>query len=103
MVGDIDDYIHRGPAFGFLSPYTYKGVVTKVPIGVIKNRSSKKMNCGTRRHFYERFEKGHPQYNPHVQRLRKKFSIIQFIGMQIPKNPGPILTVRLNSNVGKGK
>ena len=48
------------------------------------------MNCGTRRHFYERFEKGHPQYNTHVQRLRKKFSIIQFIGMQIPKNPGPV-------------
>ena len=90
MVRYIDDYIHRGPAFRLLSPYTYKGVVTKVPIGVIKNRSSKEMNYGTRRHFYERFEKGHPQYNTHVQRLRKKFSIIQFIGMQIPKNPGPI-------------
>ena len=38
----------------------------------------------------ERFEKGHPQYNTHVQRLRKKFAIIQFIGMQIPKNPGPV-------------
>ena len=90
MVRDIDDYIHRGPAFKLLSPYTYKGVVTKVPIGVIKNRSSTEMNCGTRRHFYERFNKGHPQYNTHVQRLRKKFSIIQFIGMQIPKNPGPV-------------
>ena len=48
------------------------------------------MNCGTRRHFFERFEKDHPQYNTHVQRLRKKFSIMQFIGMQIPKNPGPV-------------
>ena len=25
-----------------------------------------------------------------MQRLRKKFSIVQFIGMQIPKNPGPV-------------
>ena len=48
------------------------------------------MNCGTRRHFWARFEKGHPQYNTHVQRLRKKFAIIQFIGMHIPKNPGPV-------------
>ena len=90
MVRDIDDYIYRGAAFAKLSPYTYKGVVTKVRKGVIDKRSSKEMNCGTRRHFVARFEKGHPQYHTHVQRLRKKFAIIQFIGMHIPKNPGPV-------------
>ena len=90
MVRDIDDYIHRGPAFAELSPFTYKAVVTKVRRGEIESRSSKEINCGTRRHFFERFEKDHPQYNTHVQRLRKKFSIIQFIGMHIPKNPGPV-------------
>ena len=90
MVRDIDDWIHRGPAFEELSPFTYKAVVTKVPKREIENRSSKEINPGTRRHFVEPFQKGHPQYNTHVQRLRKKFSIIQFIGMQIPKNPGPV-------------
>ena len=90
MVRDLDDYIHRGPAFAELSPFTYKAVVTKVRRGEIENRSSKDINPGTRRHFVEPFEKDHPQYNTHVQRLRKKFSIIQFIGMQIPKNPGPV-------------
>ena len=90
MVRDIDDYIHRGPAFYELSPYTYKGVVTKVRKSEIEKRSSKKIKAGHRPHFWAPFAKDHPQSDTHVQRLRSKFSIIQFIGMQIPKNPGSV-------------
>ena len=89
MVRDINDYIHRGPAFAELSPYTYKAVVTKVRKSEIRNRSSKKIKAGHRQHYVRDFHKDHPQYRTHTQRLRAKFSIIQFIGMQIPKNPGP--------------
>ena len=89
MVRDIDDYINRGPEFAALSPYTYKAVVTKVQRSEIDNRSSRKFKAGHRPHHVVDFLKDHPQSDTHVQRLRSKFSIIQFIGMQIPKNPGP--------------
>ena len=89
MVRDIDDYIHRGPEFAELSPYTYKAVVTKVRKSEISKRSSKKFKAGHRPHLVVDFDKEHPQSDTHTQRLRAKFSIIQFIGMQIPKNPGP--------------
>ena len=61
MVRDIDDYIHRGPAFAELSPYTYKAVVTKVRKSEIRNRSSKKIKAGHRQHYVRDFHKDHPQ------------------------------------------
>ena len=89
MVRDIDDYVYRGPEFDPLSPYSYKAVVTKVRRSEINRRSSRKFKAGHRPHLVVEFQKDHPQYETHVQRLRSKFAIIQFIGMQIPKNPGP--------------
>ena len=89
MVRDIDDYVNRGPEFAALSPYTYKAVVTKVRRSEINRRSSRRFKAGHRPHLVVDFQKDHPQSETHVQRLRSKFSIIQFIGMQIPKNPGP--------------
>ena len=88
MVRDIDDYIYRGPEFAALSPFTYKAVVTKVRKSEINRRSSRKFKAGHRPHLAVNFQSDHPQYDTHVQRSRAKFSIIQFIGMQIPKNPG---------------
>ena len=89
MVRDLDDYRFRGPAFADLSPYTYKAVVTRVRKSEIRKRSSAKVKPGKRPHLVVPFSQGHPLSDTHVQRLRGKFAIIQFVGMQIPKNPGP--------------
>ena len=89
MVRDIDDYIHRGPELADLSPFTYKAVITRVRKSEIKKRSNKAVKRGKRAHYVIPFSDGHPLYDTHVQRLRGKFSIIQFIGMHMPANPGP--------------
>ena len=89
MVRDLDDYLHRGPAFADLSPYTYKAVVSRVRKSEISRRSAAKVKPGKRPHLVVPFAKEHPLSDTHVQRLRGKFSVIQFVGMQIPKNPGP--------------
>ena len=89
MVRDIDDYLYRGPEFADVSPYTYKTIVRKVRKSEISQRSSRVIKAGKRPHLVVKFDNGHPQSDTHVQRLRAKFSIIQFVGMQIPKNPGP--------------
>ena len=89
MVRDLDDYLNRGPELAELSPFTYKAIVSRVRKSVIRKRSSKVVKGGKRAHEFFPFTKGHPLYETHVQRLRGKFSIIEFIGMQIPKNPGP--------------
>ena len=89
MVRDLDDYLYRGPAFADLSPYTYKGVVSRVRKSEVSRRSTAKVKGGKRPHLVFPFSKEHPLSDTHVQRLRGKFSIVQFVGMQIPKNPGP--------------
>ena len=89
MVRDLDDYLHRGPDFADLSPYTYKAVVSRVRKSEISRRSAAKVKPGKRPHLVVPFAKEHPLSDTHVQRLRGKFSVIQFVGMQIPKNPGP--------------
>ena len=89
MVRDLDDYRFRGPAFADLSAYPYKAVVTRVRKSEISKRSSAKVKPGKRPHLVVPFSQGHPLSDTHVQRLRGKFAIIQFVGMQIPKNPGP--------------
>ena len=89
MVRDLDDYLYRGPEFADLSPFTYKAVVSRVRKSEIGRRSSVKVKPGKRPHLVIPFCKEHPLSDTHVQRLRGKFSIIKFIGMQIPTNPGP--------------
>ena len=89
MVRDLDDYIYRGPAFADLSPYTYKAVVSRIRKSEVRRRSTKQVKGGKRPYQVFPFCKEHPLSEAHVQRLRGKFSIIQFIGMQIPKSPGP--------------
>ena len=89
MVRDLDDYLYRGPVFADLSPFTYKAVVSRVRKSEIGRRSSVKVKPGKRPHLVVPFCKEHPLSDTHVQRLRGKFSIIKFIGMQIPTNPGP--------------
>ena len=89
MVRDLDDYLYRGPEFADLSPFTYKAVVSRVRKSEIGRRSSVKVKPGKRPHLVVPFRKEHPLADTHVQRLRGKFSIIKFVGMQIPTNPGP--------------
>ena len=89
MVRDLDDYLYRGPVFADLSPFTYKAVVSRVRKSEIGRRSSAKVKPGKQPHLVVPFCKEHPLSDTHVQRLRGKFSIIKFIGMQIPTNPGP--------------
>ena len=89
MVRDLDDYLYRGPEFANLSPFTYKAVVSRVRISEIARRSSIKVKPGKRPHLVVPFSKEHPLSDTHAQRLRGKFSIIKFVGMQIPNNPGP--------------
>ena len=89
MVRDIDDYIHRGPELADLSPYTYRAVITRVRKSEISKRSKKDVKRGKRAHDVIPFSAAHPLSDTHVQRLRGKFSIIQFIGMHMPTNPGP--------------
>ena len=88
MVRDLDDYLYRGPHFADLSPFTYKAVVSRVRKSEIRRRSSVKVKPGKRPHLVVPFCKEHPLSDTHVQRLRGKFSIIKFVGMQIPANPG---------------
>ena len=89
MVRDIDDYIHRGPELADLSPFTYRAVISRVRKTEINRRSTKVVKRGKRAHRPIPFSDGHPLADTHVQRLRGKFSIIQFIGMHMPANPGP--------------
>ena len=89
MVRDLDDYLYRGPAFADLSPFTYKAVVSRVRKSEVSRRSTTSVKCGKRPHEVFPFSNEHPLADTHVQRLRGKFAIIQFIGMQIPKGPGP--------------
>ena len=63
--------------------------VSRVPLSEIRKRSSKERPSGPRRHATFPFDDEHPLARSHMQRLRGKFSIPQFIGMQIPKHPGP--------------
>ena len=55
----------------------------------IHKRSSKERPSGPRRHATFPFDDEHPLSERCMQRLRGKFLIPQFIGMQIPKHPGP--------------
>ena len=89
MVRDIDDYIHRGPELADLSPYTYRAVISRVRKTEINKRSNKVVKRGKRAHRSIPFSDGHPLSDTHVQRLRGKFSIVQFLGMHMPANPGP--------------
>ena len=89
MVRDIDDYVHRGPELADLSPFTYKAVITRVRKSEISKRSNKAVKRGKRAHDVIPFSVSHPLSDTHVQRLRGKISIIQFIGMHMPANPGP--------------
>ena len=89
MVRDLDDYIHRGPELADLSPYTYRAVISRVRKTEINKRSNKVVKPGKRAHRSIPFSDGHPLSDTHVQRLRGKFSIVQFLGMHMPANPGP--------------
>ena len=91
VVKDIDDYVNRGvgSALSNFSPLHYKMTVSRVPLSEIHKRSSKERPSGPRRHATFPFDDEHPLARSHMQRLRGKFSIPQFIGMQIPKHPGP--------------
>ena len=89
MVRDLDDYLYRGPAFADLSPFTYKAIVSRVRKSEVSRRSTTAVKGGKRPHEVFPFSNEHPLSDTHVQRLRGKFAIIQFIGMQIPKSPGP--------------
>ena len=89
VVKDIDDYVHKGRALNYISPLHYKMIVSRVPLSQIHKRSSKKRPSGPRRHATFPFDDEHPLSERCLQRLRGKFLIPQFIGMQIPKHPGP--------------
>ena len=89
VVKDIDDYINRGKALSNFSPFLYKMTVSRVRLTEIHKRSTKNRPSGTRAHATIPFDDEHPLSATHIQRLRRKFSIPQFIGMQIPKHPGP--------------
>ena len=51
MVCDLDDYLYRGPAFADLSPYTYKGVVSRIRKSEASKRSIAKVKGGKRPHL----------------------------------------------------
>ena len=89
VVKDIDDYIHRGNALDNYSPFHYKMTVSRVPLYQINKRSTKERPSGPRRHATYQFHQEHPLAQRCMQRLRAKFAIPQFIGMQIPNHPGP--------------
>ena len=63
--------------------------ISQVSRKEIGKRSSKEISSGTRAHAVFEFYLDHPLSRTHMQRLRRKFLIPQFIGMQIPKHPGP--------------
>ena len=88
VVKDIDDYIYKGSSLPNYSPFLYKMTVSRVSRKEIGKRSSKEISTGTRAHAVFEFDPEHPLSQTHVQRLRRKFLIPQFIGMQIPKHPG---------------
>ena len=88
IVKDIDDYIYKGNSLPNYSPFLYKMTVSRVLRKEIGKRSSKEISTGTRAHAVFEFDPEHPLSRTHVQRLRRKILIPQFIGMQIPKHPG---------------
>ena len=88
-VRDLDDILFWVPEFAELSPFTYTAIVSRLRKSEIGRRSSVKVKPGKRPHLVVPFCKEHPLSDTHVQRLRGKFSIVKFIGMQIPTNPGP--------------
>ena len=90
VVKDIDDYVNRGrgSSLSNFSPLHYKMTVSRVSRKEIGKRSSKEISSGTHAHAVFEFDPDHPLSRTHVQRLRRKFLIPQFIGMQIPKHPG---------------
>ena len=88
VVKDIDDYIYRGPELQNFSPYMYKMAVTRVSKRVIEKRSEKEHSSGKTGHNWFKFDTEHPLAHSHVQRLRIKFPILQFVGMHMPKHPG---------------
>ena len=88
IVRDIDDYLYRGSSFESFSPYMYKMAVTRVTKSIIERRSKKERSSGKTAHNWFNFDPEHPLAHSHVQRLRVKFPILQFVGMQIPKHPG---------------
>ena len=91
VLKDIDDYLNRGTGSPFfnISPLHYKMTVSRVSRKEIGKRSSKEISSGTHAHAIFEFDHDHPLSRTHVQRLRRKILIPQFIGMQIPKHPGP--------------
>ena len=89
VLKDIDDYIHRGNALDNYSPFHYKMTVSRVPLSEINKRSTKERPSGPQRHATYQFHHEHPLAQRCMQRLRAKFAIPQFIGMQIPNHPGP--------------
>ena len=66
----------------------YKMTVTRVSKRVIEKRSDKQNSRGKCAHSWFNFDTEHPLAHSHVQRLRTKFPILQFVGMHMPKNPG---------------
>ena len=91
VLKDIDDYLNRGTGSSFfnISPLHYKMTVSRVSRKEVGKRSSKEISSGTHAHAIFEFDHDHPLSRTHVQRLRRKFLIPQFIEMQIPKHPGP--------------
>ena len=89
IVKDIDDWIYRGDSLSDYSPFLYKMTVSRVSRKEIGKRSSKKISSGTHAYAVFEFHPEHPLSHSHVQRLRRKFLIPQFIGMNMPRHPGP--------------
>ena len=88
VVKDIHDWIYRGPELESFSPYMYKMGVTRVSKKLIEKRSQKEHSSGKIAHNWFPFLPDHPLAHSHVQRLRTKFPILQFVGMHMPKHPG---------------
>ena len=88
VVKDIHDWIYKGPEFESFSPFMYKMGVTRVSKKVIEKRSQKEHSSGKIAHDWFPFLPDHPLAHSHVQRLRTKFPILQFVGMHMPKHPG---------------
>ena len=88
IVRDIDDFIHKGPHFETFSPSMYKMAVKRVSKNLIDKRSNKTHAGGKVANDWFNFDTEHPLAHSHVQRLRSKFPVLQFVGMQMPKHPG---------------
>ena len=67
----------------------YRMLITRVSRKLMAGRSKVKDHAGAQKALTFNFDKNHPLFHTHIQRLNIKPRIVKLIGRRIPKDPGP--------------